>query len=96
MSEEVLQGKCVYCGQVQVITPQDMLEAEATEQELDWMATNRCRCPKAERKRRIDAAHQAIDRVCVEWAERRRMDVLSAEQVRSLKIMAEQVSGIFR
>lgn len=91
MTDELKQGRCIYCGQVQMIAPRDLLEAEASEGEADWLATERCKCQKAQRKRAIDAAHKAIDVVCVTDAKRRGMKPLSEEQVRGVKTLSEQV-----
>lgn len=86
-----MQGRCPYCGQMQIITPYDLTDLGADETELDWAAAQKCRCPQAERRRGIDAAHKAIDEVCVKRAKERHMTALKDDQVRGIKALAEQV-----
>lgn len=87
--ENMREGVCRYCGQVRMVT----LEASASQEDADTLATKGCNCPDAkiqrDRDQRYEKASRNIEKIFTD-----NLEISEILKMAAKKIVNDEIDGV--
>lgn len=87
--ENMREGVCRYCGQVRMVA----LEASASQEDVDTLATKGCNCPDAkiqrDRDQRYEKASQNIEKIFTD-----NLEISEILKIATKKIVNDEIDGV--